>query len=71
MTSTSKTGTSPVDGTDGYPLRETADFLDERLGLYLSEEQKKGFATGLLVGAAIAGALVAWSLGTAVRKSLR
>lgn len=51
-----------------YPLRKTAAALNDRLGLYLSEEQQKGLATGLLVGVALSAAVVAWSIGTAVRR---
>ncbi len=52
-----------------YPLKETAEFLDRKLGLYLSAEQKRGFATGLLVGTAFAGALLAWSIGGMIKKT--
>ncbi|HUE97529.1 MAG TPA: hypothetical protein VMN39_12785 [Longimicrobiaceae bacterium] len=52
-----------------YPLRKTAALLNDRLGLYLSEEQQRGLATGLLVGVALGGALVAWSIASAVRRS--
>lgn len=50
--------------TDGntYPMRSTAALLNERLGLYLSDEQQRGLATGLLVGAALGGAVVAWNV---------
>lgn len=53
---------------DRYPLKETAEYLDRKLGLYLSADQKRGFATGLLVGTAFAGALLAWSIGGMVKK---
>lgn len=53
---------------EAYPLKETAEFLDRKLALYLSPEQKRGFATGLLIGTAVAGALLAWSIGGMVRR---
>ncbi len=56
---------------DRYPLKDTAEFLDRKLALYLSPEQKRGFATGLLIGTAVAGALLAWSIGGMVRKGSR
>ena len=55
---------------EGYPLKNTAAYLNDTLGLYLSDEQKRGFAAGLLIGTAVAGALVAWSLGSVVRRSM-
>ena len=58
---------APVD----YPLRKTASLLNERLGLYLSEEQQRGLATGLLVGVALGAALLTWSVGSAVRRTVR
>lgn len=64
---------SPTDTTtpaEGYPLKNTAAYLNDTLGLYLSEEQKRGFAAGLLIGTAVAGALVAWSLGGVLRKNM-
>ena len=65
----------PTDGrldsapaAEGYPLKETAALLNDKLGLYLSEEQQRGFAAGLFIGTAVAGALVAWSIGSMLRK---
>lgn len=63
----------PTDTTaqaEGYPLKNSAAYLNDTLGLYLSEEQKRGFAAGLLIGTAVAGALVAWSLSGALRRSM-
>ena len=59
----------PSDGSAGgnYPLRETAAKLNDRLGLFLSEEQQRGLAATLLIGAAIGGALLAWNIGQAIR----
>lgn len=51
-----------------YPLRKTASVLNDRLGLYLSPEQQRGLATGLLVGVALGAALVGWSLASALRR---
>lgn len=50
-----------------YPLRRTAALLNTRLGLYLSDDQQRGLATGLLFGAAAGGAIVAWSIVTSLR----
>jgi hypothetical protein len=58
---------SPWDGAR-YPLRETAAALNEGLGLYLSEEQQQGLAIGLLVGTALAGAIVGWTVADAFRR---
>jgi len=55
---------------DGYPLQATAATLNQRLGLYLSPEQQRGLATGLLVGVALSAALLAWRIGTAIRRAL-
>ena len=60
---------SNVEGRADYPLRNTAALVNERLGLYLSEEQQKGLATGLMVGVALSAALIVWSLGSAIRRS--
>jgi hypothetical protein len=51
-----------------YPLQQTAERLNRQLGLYLSEGQQRGLATGLLVGSALAGAIVAWSLTEGIRR---
>lgn len=56
-------------GADDYPLRDTAAALNDKLGLYLSEEQQRGLAVGLLVGVALGAALLSWSLGSAIRRS--
>jgi len=53
-----------------YPLEATASALNDRLGLYLSEEQQRGFAAGLLVGTALGAALLAWNLTGMVRKRI-
>ena len=53
-----------------YPLEATAAYLNEKLGLYLSKEQQRGFATGLLIGTALGAALLAWNLMSAIRRSL-
>ncbi|MEX2569985.1 MAG: hypothetical protein WD737_01670 [Gemmatimonadota bacterium] len=53
---------------DDYPLKDTAAALNDRLGLYLSTEQQRGLATGLLVGAALGAALLAWNLTAALRR---
>lgn len=49
-------------GANDYPLKYTASLLNDRLGLYLSEDQQRGFATGLLIGTALGAALLAWNL---------
>jgi hypothetical protein len=49
-------------GQSGYPLQQTAALLNDRLRLYLSPQQQRGLATGLLIGAALGAALLAWSL---------
>lgn len=59
----------PAPGGD-YPLQHTASVLNDRLGLYLSPEQQRGLATGLLVGVALGAALVSWTIGNAVRRAL-
>jgi hypothetical protein len=51
-----------------YRLQETAEALNDRLGLYLSEEQQRGLAAGLLVGAAVGAAIVAWGIAETVRR---
>ena len=55
-------------GADSYPLKETAALLNDRLGLFLSEDQQRGLATGLLLGVAAGAALIAWNVGSAVRQ---
>jgi hypothetical protein len=49
-------------------LQQTAERLNRQLGLYLSEGQQRGLATGLLVGSALAGAIVAWSITDGIRR---
>lgn len=68
MTNDSPGSVDQQDDTEGYPLKDTTALLNDRLGLYLSEEQKRGFAAGLLIGTAAVGALVTWSIGEAIRK---
>lgn len=65
MTDTTETTATP---TDDYPLRKTAEMLNERLGLYLSADQQKGLAVGLMVGITLGAALVSWSVGSAIRR---
>jgi hypothetical protein len=55
-------------GEREYPLQRTAERLNRQLGLYLSEGQQRGLATGLLVGSALAGAIVAWSITDGIRR---
>ena len=59
---------APTSGGD-YPLKQTAAVLNDRLGLYLSAEQQRGLATGLLVGVALGAALVSWTIGSAIRRA--
>ncbi|MEX2583432.1 MAG: hypothetical protein WD766_09160 [Gemmatimonadota bacterium] len=59
--------TAPGIGRD-YPLHETAAKLNDRLGLYLSPEQQRGLATGLLVGAALGAAILAWGVVESLRE---
>lgn len=54
--------------TGDYPLKNTAALLNDRLGLYLSTEQQRGLATGLMVGVALGAAVLAWSMGSSLRK---
>lgn len=53
------------------PLEQTAQSLNSRYGLYLSEGQQRGLAVGLVAGAVFASALLAWSLGNALRRGAR
>jgi hypothetical protein len=53
---------------DNYPLKKTTSAINERLGLYLSTEQQRGFATGLLIGTAIGAALLVWNLVRLARR---
>jgi len=54
-----------------FPLEGTAQALNRRFGLYLSEGQQRGLAAGLLAGAVLASATLAWSVGVAVRRGVR
>jgi hypothetical protein len=56
--------------TADYPLKRTAVLLNDRLGLYLSEEQQRGFATGLLIGTALGAAVLAWNLSAMIRNRI-
>ena len=53
-----------------YPLKATASFVNEKLGLYLSEEQQRGFAMGLLLGTALGAGLLAWNLMGLIRRNV-
>jgi hypothetical protein len=57
-----------VAAVDGYPMKSTAALLNERLGLYLSDEQQRGLAAGLLIGAALAGTVLGWNLTAMIRR---
>jgi hypothetical protein len=62
----------PVGSDQGaYPLEATAASLNRSLGLYLSRGQQQGLAAGLLVGAALAGAIVAWSIADVLMRRSR
>ncbi len=52
---------------EGYPLANTAAMLNDRLGLYLSPEQQRGLAAGLMVGAVLGGAILAAGIASALR----
>lgn len=65
---TGEGGAGSQAGGRQYRLQETAEALNERLGLYLSPEQQRGLATGLLVGAALGAAIVAWSIAGSIRR---
>jgi hypothetical protein len=60
-------GAHPEGEAADYPLKRTAALLNDRLGLYLSEEQQRGFATGLLIGTALGAAVLAWNVSSMVR----
>ncbi|MQA89472.1 MAG: hypothetical protein GEU90_04445 [Gemmatimonas sp.] len=51
-----------------YRLRRTTEALNDWLGLYLSEEQQRGLATGLLVGVALGAAILTWGVVASVRR---
>lgn len=53
------------------PLEDTARTLNRSAGLYLSDAQQRGLAAGLFVGAIVSAAAVTWTLGVALRRSLR
>ncbi len=55
----------------GFRLERTAQALNDRYGLYMSEGQQRGLAVGLLAGAVLASAALVWALGTAVRRGVR
>lgn len=57
-------------GADSYPLKATANLINDRLGLYLSEDQQRGLATGLLIGVAVGAAVISWNVGNALRQRL-
>ncbi len=59
-------GNSQSEAAD-YPLMRTASLLNDRLGLYLSDEQQRGLATGLLIGTALGAAVLAWNVSAMVR----
>jgi hypothetical protein len=58
----------PANGPPAYPLKETVSILNDRLGLYLSEDQRRGMAKGLLIGTSIGAAVLAWNLTTMLRR---
>ncbi len=60
----------PAASADSYPLKSTAALINDRLGLFLSQEQQRGLATGLFIGVAVGAAVVAWSIGSAIRRRL-
>ncbi len=59
---------TPEAAADSYPLRSTARLINDRLGLFLSEDQQRGLATGLLIGVTVGAALLAYSVGNAVKQ---
>lgn len=60
---------SPMpNGDETYPLKETAGLINDRLGLYLSSDQQRGFAAGLLIGTALGAAVLAWNLTSMMRR---
>jgi hypothetical protein len=68
MEKSTPAGSASAPPSKRYPLSATAAFLNERLGLYLSDEQERGLAAGLLVGVAISAALLSWSVGSAIQR---
>lgn len=51
-----------------YALKETVSILNDRLGLYLSEDQRRGLAKGLLIGTAFGAGILAWNLTSMLRR---
>jgi hypothetical protein len=64
----SEAETRQLPDAPGYPLRDTAAMLNDRLGLFLSEQQQRGLAATLLIGVAVGAALLAWNVGQAIRE---
>jgi hypothetical protein len=60
----------PITSEDSYPLKSTAALINDRLGLFLSQDQQRGLATGLLIGVAVGAAVIAWNIGSAIRRRL-
>lgn len=52
-----------------FPLEETAQMLNDRYGLYMSEGQRRGLAVGLMLGAVLTSAMLAWGVTRVVRES--
>lgn len=65
-----QTNAGPGPSGDSYPLKSTAALINDRFGLFLSQEQQRGLATGLFIGIAVGAAVVAWSVGSAIRRRL-
>lgn len=55
----------------GLPMAGTAQTLNRRMGLYMSEGQQRGLAVGLFVGTVAASALLAWGVTEGIRRSRR
>lgn len=53
------------------PMENTAQTLNRRLGLYLSQGQQQALAIGIFMGAVAASAVLAWGAAEAVRRSRR
>ena len=60
----------PAVSEDSYPLKSTAALINDRLNLFLSQEQQRGLATGLFIGIAVGAAVIAWNVGAAIRRRL-
>jgi hypothetical protein len=54
-----------------YPLQETTQLLNDRLGLYLSDRQQQTMGLGLFFGLVLAIAGAVFSAGMAVRRDRR